>query len=722
VSSSANSDALDQLWPRYAELHPQLRSHVSVIAQTYRGQLWYVLHNAINGKHLRINESAYAFVARLRGDESVDHIVNTLSEQQAMRSITRSEAVLLLVQLQQQGGLLNGLELDSKQLLYAGHAHKARLKRHRFLSPLAQRFALFDPDDLLDRMYPRVKGLLSGSAFLIYLLIVFVALLAAYMNWGVISREFHSQALSPSFVLLLWLVYPAMKVVHEMAHALIIKRGGGEVHEMGITLLVFTPVPYVDASAAWLFKSRRLRMMVSGVGIVAELVLASLALFFWLVAEAGMLREIAFAVMLVGSFSTLAFNANPLLKFDGYYMLQDFLEIPNLYHRAQQYLLYCAKRYLLRVESAGSPVLAEGERKWFVVFGIASLVYRNVIMLIIALWLLSKLLVIGLVIFLWVVIVQYVMPVLRFLKYILNSEDMRQRRWMHSMAPALAFSLLVLFLVRFPMPHSSPVPGIVWVADQAQLYAAGSGTVVEVFAEPGQMLSRGDPVLQLSHPELEANIAVLQAQLTALQVRREAQAADLELRMIPAKDDLNALKVELALARQRMQALYVEAPVSGRFATVSEGQLMGRYFKQGEMIGHIVDPSQLIVKAVIPEHRVGLFNAQAASVTVRLAERLDQPVTATLMRQTPSASNLLPSPALGTAGGGGIAIAAGDSSGVETVERVFHLELALAETTKVTGIGERAFVRVQHDPTPLASRFLKSTRQLFLRHLPDYAG
>lgn len=724
MTLTADNAQLDQLWVRYAELKPKLLTHVKIVLQEYRKRHWYVLHNSLNGKNIRINAVAYNFVSRLRGQETVAAIVQSLNNSPDSNvSFSEQDATLLLLQLQHQGGLLDGVEINARQLLSIRQLEKKKLLQSRLFAPLAVRIPLFDPDASLDRCYPLVSKLFSRWAAVTYAVLVLCAILASYLHWEDIKREFFSIGLTPRFLFLMWLVFPVMKLVHEFSHAIMVKRNGGEVHEMGMSLLVFTPVPYVDASAAWLIRSRAQRIMVSAVGIVAELLVASVALIFWMLTESGLLKEIAFAMVVVGSVSTVAFNANPLLKFDGYYVLQDWLEMPNLFQRSQQYLIYLCKRVVLGVSKPLSPVLAEGERKWFIFFGIASLIYRNVILLVIAIWLLDKLLIVGLILLFWVVCVQYVLPFYRGLRYLFTSPELGPKRWPRLAAPATGIVLIALFLTLVPFPHSTPVAGIVWVPEQAQLYTSGAGQVTKIFAEAGELLERNDPVLQLSNPELETRVAVLDAQIAALRIKFNAEVVDSTTRVVAVDDDLAALEAERDLAQLQLNALTLRAPVDGRFTSAVSGNLLGRYFGQGQLIGHVIDPSKLVIKAALPEHKIGAFESQVQESTVRLAENLKSPLPAVLTHQTPSANQRLPSAALGSGAGGGIAIATGnEDDGTRTVERVFHFEMSLVEPTAVKGIGGRAYVNVKHPPTPLAQRIVKSTRQLFLRHLPDYAG
>ena len=148
--------------------------------------------------------------------------------------------------------------------------------------------------------------------------------------------------LRPTGGVLLWLCFPVVKFLHELGHAMVTKAGGGEVHEMGLMLLVMMPVPYVDASAANVLRSRWQRAVIGAAGMLTELFIAALAFYAWMLLEPGLLRAVCFNVMLVAGVSTLIFNGNPLLRYDAYYILADLIELPNLAAQSAEQLSLAA--------------------------------------------------------------------------------------------------------------------------------------------------------------------------------------------------------------------------------------------------------------------------------------------------------------------------------------------------------------------------------------------
>jgi hypothetical protein len=226
--------------------------------------------------------------------------------------------------------LLCDVPPDSMEVFRRHQKHERMLVEARLWTPLALRFPLAGPGPVPERTLPWVQPLFGWFGILLWLIVVGDRRGTGGVHWTDLTEDIADRVLDPGEPRLLWFVYPVVKALHELGHAYVTRKWGGEVHEIGIMLLVLSPVPYVDASASWGFKDKRKRMVVGAAGIAVELFLGSLALFVWLVVEPGAVRAVAYNVMLISGVSTLLFNGNPLLRFDGYYVLADAIEMPNL--------------------------------------------------------------------------------------------------------------------------------------------------------------------------------------------------------------------------------------------------------------------------------------------------------------------------------------------------------------------------------------------------------
>jgi putative peptide zinc metalloprotease protein len=173
-------------------------------------------------------------------------------------------------------------------------------------------------------------------------------------------------------------VFVFVKLIHELGHAFACRRFGGECHELGIMFLVFIPTPYVDASSAWSFNNKWQRIFVGAAGMIVELFFAALCAFVWVNVgdpQHNVVGQLAFNAMLVASVTTIIFNANPLLRYDGYYILSDWLEIPNLRQKSQEYSLGLIKRHVFRVKQQ-QPLPPVVQRFWLLTYYVTSGIYR----------------------------------------------------------------------------------------------------------------------------------------------------------------------------------------------------------------------------------------------------------------------------------------------------------------------------------------------------------
>ncbi|MDB5941509.1 MAG: hypothetical protein JWQ13_1075, partial [Ramlibacter sp.] len=372
-------------WYRVAPLKPSLVNGLKIVRHEVRDQVWHILVEPGSGRQLRLNPAAYAFAGRCNGQATVGELWNLLLERERDDAPTQDDILRLLAQLFR-AGIVQFDTAPYLSLLFSRRGQDVERKRRAFINPLMVRIKLFDPTRLLDRLAPLSALLGRWSVFALWLLAVALGALAAAVGFPQLKADALRLLATPSSYALAWICYPLVKALHEIGHAMAVRRFGGAVHELGISLVFLTPAPYVDATAANGFASARQRAVVSAAGIMIELALAALAMFAWLVLSPGLLRDTALVVLLICSVSTLLFNANPLLRLDGYHLLCDALQLPNLALRSQSWWTAQWRRLV----GAGNPLprgaLAAGELKWLVLYAPASWLYRLGLLFALVFW------------------------------------------------------------------------------------------------------------------------------------------------------------------------------------------------------------------------------------------------------------------------------------------------------------------------------------------------
>ncbi len=709
-----STDLLSPSWYRVAELRPRLRSHVRIHRHHYRGELWYVLEDRVSRRMHRFNPAAYHLIGLMDGHRTVQEIWDSATARFGDDAPTQDETIRLLGQLHAAEVLQSEVAPDVAELLRRAKKGKPRLWLQNLRSPLAIRLPLFDPDRFLERWLPWYRPAFGWAGALIWLVVVGAAALAGAAHWQELTENFSDRVLAPQNLLLMWLTFPVLKLCHEFGHACATRAWGGEVHEMGVMFLVLTPVPYVDASAATAFRETRRRVVVGAAGMVVEVFIASLALFLWLEAEPGLFRAVLYNIILIAGISTVLFNANPLLRFDGYYMLCDLIQIQNLRQRGQQYLSNLVERRLFGLktpEVEASP----GEKRWFVLYTITSFCYRVFIMLAIALFIATEYMIVGVVLALWALAAMFVYPALRGLGYLLFHSRLRRRRLraVGVSAAVVAGAAAVLFLV--PAPLWTRADGVIWVPAEAQVRAGADGFVRQVAAEPGAAVRQGSQLLLTENPELGPRIRVLEAQVALLEARALAERQLDRVRWEITRETLKATQEELEHYRTLQRELTLVSPVNGTFVLSAAAQdLPDRFLRKGQEVGYVVPAAVVTARVLVSQDDIDLVRTRTREVRVKLAGRMDEAFDARIRREVPAATNRVSNLAMSSAGGGKAVLDPLATQHPRTLETWFEFELELP-ATRAFVLGEHVYARFEHDWEPVGWRIYRSVRQLFLR-------
>jgi putative peptide zinc metalloprotease protein len=707
------SEALHSIhWYRVSALRPALRPHLQLVQHRYRGEPWYVIQNPVSGRNWRFSASAERIIRLMDGERTVDEIWIATGQGDDMP--TQDEIVGLLAQLHSADALSIDMAPDLSELLQRERGRRSRELLGRFGNPWSIRTKLFDPDNFLNRSVHWVRPLFSRWAALIWIAVALYALVLCGMHSEELGNNLQDLANSPGSIVLALLLYPLIKAVHELGHAYAVKIHGGAVHEIGLMWLLLLPVPYVDASASAAFPRRSTRILVSSAGILAEGFIAAIAMVVWTLVEPGIIRATAYNVMLIAGVSTLLFNGNPLLRYDGYYVLVDLLEIPNLGSRANAHVGYLFRRWVLGQRDAHCASDTAAERRWLTVYAPAAFVYRQCLMLAIVLFIAAWSKALALVVAAWFIGTQLVYPCGKALYRLLDDPALQVARTRHwSRASAVAVVLIGLCFV--PLRLTSSAEGVMWLPQFGEVRAGTDGELQDWLTFPGVAVHAGQPLAELIDPTADAKLARAAADYQAAQVRHLAARATnaVEAGTLLAKQQHTAIAYQIAADRAASRVL--TSHVDGMFMAARPNDAPGRFYRQGELIGYVVAESTGTVITVVNQDDIGLLKTRTRSVQVRLSSHPSDVYAARITRMTPAGDFQLPSAMLGTQAGGKVAVAPDDPKGQRALARVFRVELTLDRPFE--RLGGRAYVRFDLGREALALRAYRSVRQLFLRRL-----
>ena len=704
------SAMLSDQWYRVARNKPRLRANVRVRRHLYRGERWYLLTEEGSDRTFRIDSASYAFIGRCDGVLPADLVWETVATELGEQAPTQDALLRLMVRLQAAGFLHFERQADISSLFPTRRERLSR--RGRRLNPFAFRVGLGNPGCILRALAPLDRLLFRPVMFWLWACAVLAgAVLALFELDGLVA---HAGTLlsRPETLWMIWLLYLPVKLVHELAHGLAVRRWGGEVREWGLAMLLLLPIPYVDASAASSYPRKR-RAVVSAAGIMAELAIATTALAVWLLVQPGLVRDIAMLLMTICAVSTLLANGNPLLRFDGYFVLTDLLELPNLATRSAQWWRGQFRRRVQGLRGSEDEIVpAAGERPWLMAYQPLSWLYRLALIAAVVLWLGGLMAWLALIAALWFGWLLLLRPLARGFGALLDPQLPDEVR-LRSRALATGFALALaatLFLV--PVSDVTVAEGVAWLPDDARIRNESAGFVVEVVRGDGAAVSPGDLILRLADDELHAEHASLTTERRGLEAALFQHLRDEPARAAQTAQRIAQVERQLAHLDARIAALEVRATRAGTLVLPDAADLPGRHLARGEALGAVLDGAPGRVRVVLPHAAVGRL-ADVRGISVRLSEAPQLALNARLDGRLPGARMQLPAAALGRPAGGSHAIDPSDPEGLKTLAALVWVDLELPGHPQRYG-GGRAWARFEHSNRPLAAQLWVALRQLVL--------
>ncbi|MCC7147404.1 MAG: hypothetical protein IT443_13240 [Phycisphaeraceae bacterium] len=718
-----------ELWYRVCDLHPRLRPSVQTYRQAFRGQMYHVLRDPSDNQFFRVDDAAYHFVALLDGKRTVAEVWRACNDHLGDRAPTQGETIQLLGQLYASNLLLGDMPPDSQGMF---ERYRKRVRREIggfMMNLLFVRIPLVDPDHLLDRWLPIARWAFTWPGLAVWALLVLAGLVSLVGRTDELSSG-ASNILDPNNLLLLYLSFAVVKALHELGHGFSCKKygvdtgTGGEVHTIGLMFLVFMPVPYVDASSASAFRSKWQKAVVGAAGMYVELAVAAIAAIIWSQTSQGgsafvhAVHAISYNVMFIASVSTLLFNGNPLLRYDGYYILADLLEIPNLSQRSRDYLYYLVRRYVFGVRRPMNPARSRGERAWLAVYAVTSTIYRVFISIAIFLFVAKQFFIFGMLLAFGAVIGWVFVPLSKFSRYLLTHGELSRVRSRAAWATLGGLAFLVLSLGVIPVPDRARAQGVVEPRSLAVIHMEANGFITGYLPSNSLVEADDGPLVSAADEELVAQHKSLQAEYHQTEVERRKQSTK-DMAAVQVLDErLEFLRKQIAFVQDKIESLRIKAPVAGEWISPEIDALRGSFAKEGDMVGLVASTDDLLIR-VVADQNLGPRIAQEAGlgsqVDVRLRARPDISFTGRVEKLLPAGQKQLPSAALGYLAGGATEVDMKDPKGLTAAEPFFEVVIRpdpLAEGLHLLS-GQRVVVRFHMPPKPLAVQVWHAFRQLF---------
>ncbi|MEZ6061237.1 MAG: hypothetical protein R3C19_12805 [Planctomycetaceae bacterium] len=369
---------------------PLMRRADLVVAKIdYLGVGYQVIKDPVALKYHRLQVEQYTILELLDGKRSLEQVRDDLKLQFPTLQVTLSDIQQLITDLHKKGLVVSNRPGQGGAVVRERRKTRNEKLKQTLMSLMYLRLPGWDPERTLQWIYPFLKFMFWKPV--VYGCVAFT--ISAWLLLGANLDEFQSRL--PEFqsffgwpnLIYLWVTLGIAKIIHEFGHGLSCHHFGSECHEMGVMLLVFSPCLYCDVTDSWMMKNKWHRIIIGAAGMYIEVILSAIAIYVWWFTRPGMLHHLALNIFFVTTITTVIFNANPLMRFDGYYMMSDFLEIPNLRAKSDKMLREAFSWYCLGIESRPDPFMPETGKAWFVTYAIAAWCYRWVILVSISLFL-----------------------------------------------------------------------------------------------------------------------------------------------------------------------------------------------------------------------------------------------------------------------------------------------------------------------------------------------
>ncbi len=710
-------------WYRVAGLKMRLIPAVRTHKQFFRERSWHILQSPVNQEFFRLEDAGYAFVALLNGKRTVADAWRIANDRYGDDAPTQGEAIQLLGQLYQSNLIQANLPPDAENLFNRFRKRRSREMQSAAMGFLFPRFRLWDPDAFLNRWAGFAGWAFGWPGLAVWLGLVLIGLSSLAGRGGELFDQ-TSSILGVGNLPFLYAAFVLAKALHEAAHGFACKMLGrregdaGQVHDVGIMLLVLTPAPYVDASSSWAFRSKWRRMAVAAAGVWAELALAAVAAMVWAATGVGSaVHAVAYNLMFVARVSTVLFNGNPLLRYDAYYALCDLLEMPNLATRAQQYMHYLVKRHIWGVAAARHSAKGAREKAFFAAYYLASTLYRlfllaGILLVVSELAFFAGVAMAAVSLAMW-----FALPAYKLCRYLITSPELAKVR-LRAVGTTLAAFLAVGWPVAAtPVPDRFRIEGVAEAGADEGVHAGSPGFLREVLPSDSPVVGGETVVAVLENPALESEWRKLNAREKEIQARLRMAEATNPSEAQAMVELLAAVRQEKARVERLRRELLVRAAQDGLWVAPRLANFIGMYIEQGQRLGEVLNLDRMQIRSFPGQNEaVSLMTGARKDIELMVKGRPDLRTTGHISQILPAGRKELPTPALGFPAGGETAVDMDDPEGATSAEHVFEIKVDIAGASGWSLLmGQVVVIRFATDDKPIFEQAWRALRQIMQR-------
>lgn len=622
----------------------QLCDDLRITPQVHQGQTYFQVEVPSRTVFYRVGYAEYVFISLLDGATSFNEALAVTSQRLGPDALSTQQASTIYHWLLEN-------ELGTIDPFEALVPCARKPNRTSIPNPFWLRIPFGCPDKIVQRIQPAFAWLFSPTATLLGIVLLMLGTFGVACNWDRFLAD-SANVFSPRNWFWMSLTWVLLKIVHEVAHAVCCRRYGGEVKDCGMVFVLFAPLAYVDVTSSWRFTSKWSRIHVALAGIYMELLVAAGCAIAWHIVDAKFASHMLYNVIFMASVSTLLFNANPLMKFDGYFVLADLLEIPNLYTESNQAVRRQLKHWFF-AEKPSEPHTTHRLQSVIIAYGWASALWRVLICVSLAIAASVLLHGAGIALAISAVAVWILKPVISMLRLLRAKWETQPHQFGRALAVSAGLMIVAIAVLGYvPSPSRVNAPGIVEFKQAHRVRSLTGGFVDQIHVRDGEDVEAGQLLLTLRNEEISRLYQDLILAIRQAEVRRQMASDEHDVAKAQvAQREIVALEEQLVEARRRFESLMVTAPVSGKVVQRSLAQNLGVFFDEGEELLSISNENSKEMIVSVSQHD---FDSAMPRVDQQVHVRLGAlpRFTARLARLEPRASTELTHEALSAIEGG----------------------------------------------------------------------
>lgn len=682
---------------RLREVRAILRSDLQISRQLYQGEPAYVIHDPVRFSSHRLPLETYRVLTALGPGRTLGAVFDALVAEGVFTLSEEDEFYDLITTLYHSRLIVLPFH-DGKKLFQAYEKLTAAARKHRLVGFIFFQVPLANPDAFLTKTAPKLRWLFTKAFFVIWAIAAVAALTIVAKRASDFAEPFNG-ILALQNLPFLWLSFIGLKVWHEFGHGYACKVFGGAVPEMGTILIAGNPLAYVDATSAWSFPERRKRLIVMFGGMYFESLLAIPAVFIWAFTTNPLLQSFAFNIIITATLVTLLFNLNPLMKFDGYFILSELLGIQNLRGRSEHQLKSYLKRAFLGIKSEtlqGSARL----RTMFVSYSIASAIYRAGLILRISLMVAERFFLLGVAMAAFYIVTSVVAIGRKLWAYLMHDPETEHIR---ARCRAIAFGLAVgipAILTLVPVPFGVVTDGVIGFETEYFVRVDTPGEFVGPSIPAGQTITAGSELVVLSNPMTELNHAVARNRLVEAEVAWQVAREEGIVESARLETQVHQLQKETANAELSVERLRLVSPGNGQLVRNLDQTSRGSFLRRGSAVAVVVNGKPVLRTWLNEEQLKTVVSEPGTQVEARVAGRDMHTFRGEIIAVEQAAQTVFEETALTPAAGGTIVV---DPRTKKPVEPLFKVEIAaLTDSIRFDDHGSRISLRFQRAPESIA--------------------